>query len=332
MPDSVSFVLLLVVIGVAISFGLVNGFTDAANAIATVIGSRVLSPRTAIGMAAILNLAGALTGTAVAKTIGEGILKPGSLCLTTVIAGAIATVIWSMIAWIWGLPTSESHGLIAGLVGAGLAAAGAGVIIWSALAKVLLAVVLAPVLGLTGGFIVMFALLWIFRHSSPAGVGGIFRNLQTFSAAFMAYSHGKNDAQMPMGVMSMALIVYYQWSEFHLPLWVILLSASSVAVGTALGGRRIIRTVGTKITHLQPVHGFAAEGSAASVIEIASFFGIPVSTTHVISSSIMGVGATRRLSAVRWGVAREIVMAWILTFPICGAIGLVLGFACRLIF
>jgi PiT family inorganic phosphate transporter len=332
MPDTTSFGLLLVVIGVSIAFGMVNGFTDAANAIATVIGSRVLSPRVAISMAAILNLVGALSGTAVAKTIGDGILRPESLRLTTVVAGAIATVIWSTIAWRWGLPTSESHGLIAGLIGAGLATAGASAIVWSVLGRVFLMVILAPVLGFSGGFLVMVALLWIFRHSTPASVGGIFRYLQILSAAFMAFSHGRGDAQLPMGVIGMALIIYYQGSAFHLPLWVILLSAAAVSLGTALGGRRIIRTMGTKITHLQPVHGFAAEGAAASVITISSTLGIPASTTHVINSSIMGVGATKRLSAVRWGVAREVVTAWILTFPICGAIGLVLGFTCRLIF
>lgn len=321
-------ILLVFVIVVALGFGYVNGWTDAANAIATVIGTRVLSPRAAIIMAAILNLAGALTGTAVAVTIGKGIIQMDPIPTMTIIVGAGACIIWSTIAWYWGLPTSESHGLVAGLLGAGLATAGSDVIAWGVLWKVLASVGIAPLLGFAGGFLLMLTILWVFQGRRPATVGGIFGRLQILSAAFMAYAHGKNDGQMPMAIIMMGLAGYYGWAGWtgaDIPLWVMSVSALSIALGTATGGWRIIRTVGTKITTLRPVHGFAAETAGAAVVEVASHLGIPVSTTHCIGSSIMGVGATKRLSAVRWGIARNIVLAWVLTFPICAGIGWLLA-------
>jgi len=319
MPESLA--LLILVIVVAIGFGVANGFNDAANAIAAVIGSRALSPRAAIAMAAFFNFAGAATGTAVALTIGKGIVDAQALTLTTIIAGAGAIVIWAVVATRYGIPISLTHGLVAGLVGAGITISGSGSIVWGVLAKVISAVGIAPLLGFAGGFLLMVAIMWLFRRSALAKVRTIFNNLHILSAAFMAYSHGKNDGQMPIGLMSMALMVYYGWSEFQIPFWVIAVSAASISLGTATGGWRVIRTLGLRITNLRPVQGFAATTSAATVIEIASHFGIPVSTTHCMSTSIMGVGATRRLSAVRWGIARSIVLAWILTFPICGILG-----------
>jgi PiT family inorganic phosphate transporter len=325
MPDSLP--LLITIFVIAIGFAIVNGVNDAANAIATVISTRVLSPRVAIGMAALLNMAGAATGTAVALTIGKGIIDTGELGMGILLASLLAVIIWTLFATYLGLPVSLSHGLVAGLVGAGMAVAGSSVIIWSGFGKVLAAVASAPIMGFLGGLLVMAALLWGLRRRAPARVRGIFSKLQILSAAFLAYAHGKNDGQMPMGVMVMALVVYSGQDEYfdHIPWGIIIGSAVAISLGTAIGGWRVIKTVGTRITKLDPVQGFAANSSAAAVIEVASWLGIPVSTTHCISSSIMGVGATKRLSAVRWGVAGNIVMAWILTFPICAALGWLLG-------
>ncbi len=319
MPESLP--LLIVLILIALAFGVANGFNDAANAIATVIGSRVLSPRKAIGMAVILNLVGALTGLKVAETIGKGILIPEAVTLSTVLAGTLAAVLWATAATYYGMPISVTHSLVAGLVGAGIASSGMGVVVWGVLGRVLSAVISAPALGFVGGFGIMVLLLWLLRRATPEKLRTFFSRLQILSAAFMAYSHGKNDGQMPMGLISLSLMLYYHWGEFHVPWWVIIISAAAISLGTAVGGWRVIRTIGLRVTTLRPVHGFVAQASAATIIEIASLQGIPVSTTHCISSSVMGVGATRRLSAVRWGVAGSIVTAWILTFPICAALG-----------
>ena len=310
----------ILVIILAVGFALVNGFNDAANAIATVVGTRVLSPLRAIIMSAVLNFAGAATGLAVAVTIGKGIVAPEYLDYDVMLAALSAVIIWGVVATRLGLPISISHSFIAGLVGAAIAAAGSASIVWNTFYKVISSVAIAPALGFAGGLTVMVTLMWLLRRRAPLRVEGIFSRLQILSAAFMAYAHGKNDGQMPIGIIAMALVIH-TGSEFHVPFWVIALSAGAIALGTAFGGWRVIRTVGIRITALRPVHGFAAESSAAAVVEIASAFGIPVSTTHCISSSIMGVGATKRLSAVRWGVAGNIFLAWILTFPICGIIG-----------
>jgi PiT family inorganic phosphate transporter len=330
MPES--FALLILVIAMAIGFGIANGFNDAANAIATVIGTRVLSPRAAIGMAAVFNFLGAATGTAVAMTIGKGIVAPGALDMSIVLAGTGAIIIWAVLATRYGMPISLTHGLVAGLVGAGIATSGSKVIVWRVLTKVVSAVGIAPLLGFVAGFVVMVAILWLFRRTAPDKVQGVFSHLQILSAAFMAYSHGKNDGQMPIGLISMALMTYYGYGEFHIPFWVIAVSAVSISLGTALGGWRVIETLGLKVTTLRPAQGFAAEMSAATVIEIASYLGIPVSTTHCISTAIMGVGATRRLSAVRWGIARNIVLTWILTFPACAALGWIIASLLKIAF
>ena len=326
MPDA-SLGLLILIITLAVGFGIVNGLNDAANAIAAAVGTRALSPRNAIALAAVANLLGAATGTAVALTIGKGILIPEAISNETLVAALAAVIIWGTVATYYGLPVSLTHSFVAAFAAAGLAAVGSGAINWSVMSKVLASVVTAPVLGFIGGFALMVALLWVFRKSVPARVRVLFSRLQVLSSFFIAYSHGKNDGQMPIGIITLALVAYtgnqLLWDS--IPLWVILLSAASISFGTAIGGRRVMETLGMKVTTLRPIHGFAAQTAGAAVIEGASLLGIPVSTTHCISTSIMGVGATRRLSAVRWGVANNIVTAWIITFPICGALGYLLA-------
>ncbi len=329
MPDSLA--LLVLVIAAAIGFGIANGANDAANAIAPVIGTRTLSPRAAIIVAAFFNFAGAATGTAVATTIGKGIVAAEFLTVSIVLAGVGAIVIWAVVATRYGMPISLTHGLVAGLVGAGIAAGGGKVIVWKVLGRVVSAVGIAPMLGLGGGFLVMVTLLWLLRKTAPERIRAVFSNLQIMATAFLAYTHGKNDGQMPIGVISMALMAYYGYSEFHIPFWAVVVSAASISLGTMVGGWRVIKTLGLRMTTLRPVHGFAAQASAGTVIEIASHLGIPVSTTHCISTAIMGVGATRRLSAVRWGIARDIVLAWVLTFPACGALGWLLVSVLRVV-
>jgi len=320
MPD-VALVTLVLIFGMAIIFDFINGFHDAANAIATVVSTRVLSPGVAIVMAGCLNFVGALSGTAVAKTVGAGLAKPEAVTQSTIIAALLAAIIWNLVTWYLAIPSSSSHALIAGIVGAAVSGGGVGVLMWSGLEKVLLALLFSPLIGFVCGLLLMGALLWLFRWASPSSVGGIFRHLQMVSAAFMAFSHGNNDAQKTMGIMTMALVVYGAIPDFHVPIWVMVLAAVSMGAGTASGGWRIIRTMGSKLVALQPVHGFAAETAAATVIEAASRLGFPLSTTHVISSTIMGVGASRRLSAVRWGLAGNIAMAWVLTLPVCALMG-----------
>jgi PiT family inorganic phosphate transporter len=312
-----SFTLLICVILLALIFDFINGFHDSANAIATSVSTRVLSPKVAVTMAAILNILGALSGTAVAKTVGAGLVQAFCITQLTVISALVAAIIWDIFTWYLGLPTSSSHAILSGVVGAGVATAGTQVIIGKGVFKVLTGLILSPLLGFALGGLLMLLLYWLFRRSSPSRVSGIFNKLQILSAAYMAFSHGNNDAQKSMGVITMALVSYYGLKDFHVPVWVILLCAFAMGLGTALGGWRIIKTLGVKLVHLRPIHGFAAEASAATVIEIASRIGLPLSTTHVISSTIMGVGASKRLSAVRWGIGGNIILAWILTIPAC---------------
>ncbi len=333
MPES-SLVILVLIIVLAVGFGVVNGFNDAANAIAASIGSRALSPRNAIVLAAFFNLAGAASGTAVAVTIGKGILIPDAISYLTVIAGLASVIVWGTIATYLGLPVSITHSFVAGLAAAGVAVAGSEAIQWGVMQRVLSSVVAAPVLGFIGGFTLMVILLWVFRRSAPNRMRVIFSRLQWLTTAFLSYSHGKNDGQMPIAVITMALVIYTGQTGLwvNIPWWVIIVSASAISLGTAVGGWRVIRTLGMKMTTLRPIHGFAAQVSAATVIEMASHLGIPVSTTHVSSSAIMGIGATQRLSAVRWGVAGNIVAAWILTFPITGGLGYLFAWLLQPIF
>jgi PiT family inorganic phosphate transporter len=328
MPD-LSLIALILIIIFAIALGISNGFNDAANAIATAIGTRALSPRQAIVLAPIFNMLGAATGLAVAQTIGKGILIPEAISFATVLGGVAAVVVWTTIATIYGMPVSITHGLVAGLAAAGIASVGSMAVVWSLLQRVLSAVVTAPTLGFAGGFALMVILYWLLRRIAPDKLRASFSRLQILSSAFMAYSHGKNDGQMPISVITMGLVIYFQDASFWDRLsfgdpigrWIIIVSALAISSGMAIGGWRVIRTLGMRVTSLQPVHGFAAQTASAAVIETASNFGIPVSTTHCISTSIMGVGAVRRFSAVRWGVAGNIVAAWIITFPVCAVLG-----------
>jgi len=316
--------ILIVSILMALAYAYANGINDAANAIATVVSTRVLTPVLAIGMAAILNLVGGLTGTAVAKTIGAGIVEPTGITQGTVMAAILASVVWVLVATRFGYPVSVSHSLVAGLVGAGLATGGVQVLIGSGLTKVLIALAFSPILGFIVGSLVMWAIYWLFRRTPPRTVNSLFGKLQILSAAFMAYSHGKNDAQNAIGIIALAWAVYYSQSV-SVEIWMPVVCAATISLGTALGGWRVIRTLGMRVTHLRPVNGFAAETAAGAVIEAASSIGLPVSTTHTISTAIMGVGATRRLSAVRWGVTRDIALAWLVTYPFCFAVGWVLS-------
>jgi PiT family inorganic phosphate transporter len=298
----------------------VNGWTDAPNAIATVVSTRVLSPYQALALASVLNVLGTMSGTAVAATIGKGIVRPEAIGLATVGAAMVAIVLWSTLAWHYGLPTSESHALVAGLSGAGLATAGSGVLLWEGWKKVLLGLAFSTFLGFLGGLLLTLGIYWSLARSTPGAMRRVFGRVQVLSAGFMAFSHGSNDGQKFIGAFTLTLVLGGVLPEFQIPLWVILLCAVTMGFGTAVGGWRIVKTMGLRLTKLDPVHGFAAETAAASAIELASRLGIPVSTTHTINTSIMGVGSTRRLSAVRWGVGGEIVTAWVLTFPVCGLI------------
>jgi PiT family inorganic phosphate transporter len=312
-----TYFLLVCVVVLATIFDFINGFHDTANAIATSVSTRVLTPRAAVSMAAILNLVGALTGTAVAKTVGVGLVETATVTQLTVVAALLSAIIWDLITWYFGLPTSSSHALLASILGAAVATAGVDVIIQKGVYKVLLGLIISPIVGLLLGYLLMRLLMWLFGRSPIAFVNSFFNRAQIMSAAYMAFSHGNNDAQKTMGIITMALVSYYKLPDFHVPLWTMILCATAMAFGTAIGGWRIIKTLGMRLVHLQPIHGFAAEASAATVIEIASSIGLPLSTTHIISSTILGVGSTKRASAVRWGIAKNIVMAWILTLPMC---------------
>ncbi len=332
-------VLLVVIFAVALGFGFSNGLNDAANAVAASIGSRALSPRIAIAISAVFNLLGAIhgamIGAAVAKTIGKGILTTeavtGDYGYSIVIGAIVAAIIWVVTATYFGLPISVSHSLVAGLVGAGFATGSK--IGWEGFGKTLAAVVCAPVLGFIGAFVLMILILWLVYRVAPGRANSIFKRLQYLTTAFLAYAHGKNDGQMPIALMVMAFVLYHESTNYwdDIPWGIIVAAAASISLGTAIGGWRVIKTVGLKVTRLDPPQGFISNFSSAGVIEVASHLGIPVSTTHCTVASVMGVGATRRLSAVRWGVTGNIVSAWILTFPICIVLGWVLTYLLKYI-
>ncbi len=324
MTDTFGF--LIFTFAAILAFEAVNGWTDAPNAVATVISTRVLPPIVAVTMAAVMNLVGVIAGTAVATTIGrdivdiDAVIQEGAGGGLQIAAGAaLAVVFWSSFAAYFGLPTSESHGLVAGLAGAAVGVAGTDVLLGNGWEKVFTGVGAAVVFGFAGAALIMVAVLWLFRRANPSAMRRLFGPLQIISSAFMAFSHGTADGQKAIGVMAFSLAIYNETpsAEFTVPLWVIFLGAGTLGLSTMTGGWRIIRTLGMRVTHLETYQGFAAETAAAVTLTVTSRFGIPLSTTQTIGSAIMGVGSTRRLSAVRWGVAYNIIAAWVLTFPIC---------------
>ncbi len=321
--------LLIAVILTAILFDYINGFHDAANAIATVVSTGVLPMRTAVVLAGILNFVGAVSGTEVAKTIASGFADPAIVSQGVVLAALIGACIWNLVTWWFGLPSSSSHALIGGLAGAVVAEGGLGAFRWGALyQKVLIPLVLSPTIGFFAALVLMIALLWTVRHVRPFTVHRVSRRMQLLSACMMAFAHGSNDAQKSMGIITLALLAFVSsgvghdlpaWALPHgdaVPFWVILVCACAIAAGTMAGGTKIIHTMGMKIIRITPLQGFAAETAGALTILGASHIGVPVSTTHCINACIMGVGASKRISAVRWGVASNIVMAWVLTLPL----------------
>ena len=320
-----AFIGLLVIVALALIFDFINGFHDTANAIATSVATRVLTPAQAIAMSAVLNVVGALTGTAVAKTVSSDIVPQEFATLELVGAALLSAIGWNLFTWWKGLPSSSSHALIFSLVGAGVAAGGWGIIIPKGVQKTLTGLVTSPALGFVIPILLMFLLSWlVLRWMRPRTVTRTFRWAQIFSAAFMAFSHGGNDAQKTMGIITFALSAYFGTQIDTVPLWVILSAATAMGLGTAIGGWRIIKTMGFKVVDLKPVDGFVAETSAALIIETASRLGIPVSTTHTISTAIMGVGTTKGFKKVKWQVAGKIVSAWVFTIPTCIALGWVI--------
>jgi PiT family inorganic phosphate transporter len=326
----------IAIVLVAFVFDFINGFHDSANSIATVVGTRVLSPLTAVVWAAFFNFVAAFTvGTAVAKTVGKGMIDVSVVTPNVILAGLLGAIIWNLVTWWFGLPSSSSHALIGGYAGAAVARAGFTALIPAGWTKTLVFIILSPVIGMTAGFVLMTAIYWLFQRVSPARVDSLFRRLQLLSAALFSLSHGANDAQKTMGII-VGLLVASQatfagatgWTRLfhletadHVPLWVEMCAYTAIALGTLFGGWRIVHTMGSRITKLRPVGGCAAETAGAFAILLATKFGIPVSTTHTITGAIVGVGATTRLSAVRWGVAGRIVWAWILTIPAAASIG-----------
>ncbi len=346
----------LIVLIAALVFEYINGFHDAANAIATVVSTKVLTPRQAIMLAAFFNLVGALMGTAVASTIGKGLVDTNYVTMATIFAGLTGAIVWNLATWWLGLPSSSSHALIGGLCGAALASADGNwnVLRWAATdakgaatglwPKVVLPMITSPLIGFFGGALLMFILTMCIHRLRPRTVNGVFGKLQLVSASFMGYSHGSNDAQKTMGIIALALftgtksgafkdlpewLAFLRTPEFAVDKWVVVACALTMAAGTAAGGWRIIRTLGHKMVKMQPVHGFAAETTAALIIHGASSYGIPLSTTHAITTSIMGVGVAKRFGAVKWGLVERIIWAWVFTLPVCGFIGFCTMVFCR---
>ncbi len=312
---------LVAIVIMALVFDYVNGFHDTANVIATSVSTKALQPRQAIIIAAAFNFIGALMGTAVAKTIGSGIVKSEFASDWVLVAALVGAITWNIITWYFGIPSSSSHAIIGGLIGAAISAFGLDSVQWSGFGKILAVLISSPVIGFAVGWLVMLALFWIFRFSDSSRVSRIFLKLQVVSACMMALSHGSNDAQKSMGIITLALVAAGILTDFTVPMWVIITCATAMAAGTAVGGWRIIRTMGTKIFRLEPINGFAADFSSSCIIYTASLMGMPVSTTHVVSSSIMGVGAAKRVTGVRWEIAQQIVTAWVVTIPSAGIIG-----------
>jgi PiT family inorganic phosphate transporter len=313
---------LVAVVAVALFFDFTNGFHDSANAIATTVSTRALSPRLAVLGAAVLNFAGAFISLKVASTIGKGIIHPDAITLKVVLAGLVGAIAWNLVTWYLGLPSSSSHALIGGVAGAAIAATGMGVIKWDGLRdKVLVPSLLAPVFGFLLAALLTVIIFWIVRKMAPGPVNRVFRRLVLLSGGFVALTHGTNDAQKTMGVIALALVAANPGDQFGVPTWVIVSAASAIALGTYAGGWRIIKTLGQRVTKLDPPQGFAAQTSTATILWLTAHFGYPVSTTHTISGGVLGAGATSRLSAVRWGVAGNILVAWIFTMPCAALVG-----------
>jgi Phosphate/sulphate permeases len=324
--------LLVVVILLAVVFDYINGFHDTANAIATSVATRALHPRQAIVMAAAFNFIGAFAGTAVAKTIGSGLVQEGTTTQAVVIAALVGAIVWNLVTWSLGLPSSSSHALIGGLLGATLVGSGVGAFqIGGIVAKVLVPMIVSPLIGFAGAFGLMLAIYWIFRKARRRPLGRIFRRIQVISAGFMAFSHGSNDAQKTMGIVTLALFSAGVIPDVTVPVWVIVMAASALSLGTAIGGWRIMRTMGHRVADLEPVHGFVAETTSATILFTTAHFGIPVSTTHVISSAIMGVGSSRGPRGVRWGVAGNILVAWVVTIPATAGVAALTWIALHLV-
>jgi PiT family inorganic phosphate transporter len=321
-----------VIIVLALAFDFINGFHDAANSIATVVSTRVLSPRFAVLWAAFFNfIAFAVLGTHVAKTIGKGVVDPAAVTPDILIAGVSGAIVWNLITWWLGLPTSSSHALIGGFVGAAVTGAGPDSILLPGLIKIAQFIVISPLVGMALGWTFMIVASWAFFKSAPGKVDGLFRRLQLVSAAAFSLGHGGNDAQKTMGIITVALFsTGYLKGEFEVPMWVVLSSHLAIGLGTMAGGWRIVKTMGMKLTKLQPIGGFCAETAGAITLFGATLTGIPVSTTHTITGAIVGVGSTRRLSAVKWGIAGRIVWAWILTMPMAALVAAIVSVALKL--
>ncbi len=315
MPD-----ILILIIILAVCFDIANGWHDCANAIATVVSTKVLSPVAAVTIAAIANIAGAFFTTAVAKTIGKGIVDPAAVTDQVIIAALLSAIIWNLITILMGLPVSSSHALVGGLIGAAAAHGGMTILNNNGIMKIFLSLLVSPLAGFAIGFVFMKMILKSFGSLAPGLISKHFARLQILSSSFMAFGHGSNDAQKAMGIITMALLAAGKIKTLDVPSWVVLACALAMGFGTIFGGWKIIKTLGVKMLKLEPIHGFAAETSSAAIILVSSHWGLPVSTTHVVSAAILGVGATKRLSAVRWGIAGKIVMAWVLTLPFCIAI------------
>jgi PiT family inorganic phosphate transporter len=312
--------ILVLIIILAVLFDIANGWHDCANAIATVVSTKVLSPAAAVTIAAVANILGAFFTTAVAKTIGKGIVDPAAVTNNVIIAALLSAIIWNLITILMGLPVSSSHALVGGIIGAAAAHGGLSILNGDGIMKIFLSLLISPVVGFIIGFAFMKVILAVFGGLAPGVISKHFGRLQIFSSTFMAFGHGSNDAQKAMGIITMALLAAGKIPSLEVPTWVVLVCALAMGFGTIFGGWKIIKTLGVKMLKLEPIHGFAAETSSAAIILATSHFGLPVSTTHVVSTAILGVGATKRLSAVRWGIAGKIVMAWLLTLPFCIAL------------
>ena len=299
----------------ALLFDYINGFHDTANAIATSVSTKAVSPRVAILIAATFNFLGALSGTAVAATIGKNIVAPHDVVPLVIVAALIGAIFWNLFTWYFGIPSSSSHALIGGLIGAVIARSGSAAVLWQGFLKILVGLISSPIIGLVIGSMVMTLLFWIFKGSSPVKINLKFRQLQILSACTASFAHGSNDAQKTMGIITLSLLSAGVIDVFYVPIWVKIVCAIAMSAGTAFGGWRIIRTMGGKIFRIEPINGFAADFTSSAVIYGASLLGIPVSTTHVVSSAIMGVGAAKRLRGVRWNIARQIIIAWFVTIP-----------------